>query len=94
LLRRQGAGRVPRATCRPTDTISRAFSHPFLLGAGEPVILAQVARDLGAIRNLVGESPTEDAFHASFWLVYCTSDLFVVLMSIRDVPTLCPVLGR
>jgi hypothetical protein len=64
-----------------------SLQPPFPLGTGETVIQSQVARDLGAIRNVVGESPTEDAFPASFPFVYCTSDRLVVLMSTTDRPT-------
>jgi hypothetical protein len=60
---------------------------PFALHSGETVIASLVARDLGAVRGVTGESPTEDAFPASFPLVYCTSERLVVLMSTTDQPT-------
>lgn len=60
---------------------------PFALNVCETVALSLVARDLGAIRNIVGESPTEDAFPGAFPLVFCTSDRLVVLMSTTDRPT-------
>ncbi len=60
---------------------------PFVLTDGERVVLSLVARDLGAVRNLASDSTTQDAFPASFPLVFCTSQRLVVLMSTTDRPT-------
>ena len=64
-----------------------ALATPFALTARETVTLSFVARDLGAIRNVAGESPTEDSYPASFPLVFATSERLVVLMSTTDHPT-------
>jgi hypothetical protein len=60
---------------------------PFTRNPGETVALSFVARDLGAVRSIVGESPTEDSFPGSFPLVFCTSQRLIVLMSTTDRPT-------
>jgi hypothetical protein len=60
---------------------------PFALNPDETVLLAQVGRDLGAVRSVVSESPTEDSYPGCFPLVYCSSQRLVVLMSTTDRPT-------
>lgn len=75
-----------RAEVEGFETFAQSATASFPLHPGEVVQLSLAARDLGAVRRLENDTIT-DEYPASFPLVACTSERFVIQMSVTDKTT-------